>query len=243
MGGPEEETLLAQLQWMASGQSDSPIPQSQVADSASWTLSCLSLLLPWAASGSNLPRNQFTSAHWHRRELLESVLNKWSTLAYNQCAQSTQVLFHIVSLNLHVNLRQAHGIASSLCAAPEQTQSSVSVANVFPSDVHRLNGVWHATRIIRLVLNQQQQNMAGRIAESPHFAYSVFFAGLTLWCDMICSLSSSSLVPVGGSTVAQVSNGLVAQAMDILSSSSSAPITTKLLYILGSLPCGGDAGR
>ncbi|KAL4878103.1 hypothetical protein BJY04DRAFT_221461 [Aspergillus karnatakaensis] len=242
------DTLLAELQWMVSGPLSGPAPQSPNLRSATYTLCGLSLALPWAVSGFNFTSNCPTPANCHRREFLESALNKWSSVAYNHCTLSTQMLFHVISLNIHVNLREAQDIAyrhsaENDNAAPQSTRratddpSSIDhtvLADVFPSEAHRMNAAWHAMHVMKLA-----QDSPRDLDEPPQFAYGVFFAELTLWLlDGYCSSLPAATSPFG------IPHEPVVQAMAILSSCASVSVATKFRGILGSLPraCGREGG-
>lgn len=248
MGGLGDETLLAQLEWMTSGNHNPSNAEPFIGQSEIWSLSCLSLLLPWAAPKSNLHRHQLTFGHTRRRDFLESALNKWSVIAYDQASLSTQMLFHMISLNLHVNLSQVESIAcqhSKIAKymltqtrpvveyAQDRTNDDYGPLKLFSSDTDRLNAAWHASRIMGLAMKRQQAITYGQLAEEvPHFVYSVYFAALTLWSAQACSSTSPPLEdPLSHRP------GLtdpIINAINILSS-SSVLVTKKLLAVLHSL--------
>ncbi|KAL4810492.1 hypothetical protein BDV18DRAFT_131119, partial [Aspergillus unguis] len=214
------EPLQTQLQWMFS---DTPTPPQGI-DSETWSLCCLSLLLAWALPNSTLQRHQLTPSHTRRREFLNSALSRWSRLCYDNSTHSTRLLFHLVSLSLHANLVQIEKAAYH-CAetanhpetVPETDRKYHPPAEAFPSDIDRLNAAWHASRIMHLTSEWQNEKTNNRLTEEPpHLVYCVFFAALTL-------LSASS--------TGDALTGPVPYATQALSV-SSVPVSKKLLFVL-----------
>lgn len=251
MGGLGDETLLAQLEWMTSGDCNPLHTEPFMGQAEIWSLSCLSLLLPWAAPKSNFCRHQLTFGHTRRRDFLESALNKWSVMAYDQASLSAQMLYHMISLNLHVNLSHVESIAcqhSKLAKymltqtrpvvdyARDRGKDDYGLGKLFVSDTDRLNAAWHASRIMGLAMKRQQAVTYGQLAEEvPHFVYSVYFAALTLWSAQACSSAFPAVddsLPNGPDLTDPVIN-----AIDILSS-SSVLVANKLLAVLRRLLTG-----
>ncbi|KAJ6016798.1 hypothetical protein N7451_000177 [Penicillium sp. IBT 35674x] len=193
--GPSDGCLMAQLRWIMS---TNPIllPTEDVFSPAviydMWSLCCLSLLLPWAAIKTTVQNDPpvVDYSRSRRREVLELALHKWFTITNGQTPIPTLMLFHMVSLNLHVSVSKIQNLARRHCGEPKPspaTTSSIgsgtlSSTDIFPSKIDQLNALWHAKQIIALAVNLRQDNSKPiPIAEGPHFGYCVYFSALTLW--------------------------------------------------------------
>lgn len=194
-----------------------------------WSLCCISLLLPWAATTLGSQKSQPVLDHTRRRELLESALNKWSFAVNNKAPKPTLMLFHLVSLSIHVKVANLKHIVhqyidpehSNHSQSTKSSQSRVhlgpksSSLDVFQSDMSRVNALWHAGYIIRLALEHNEANSEDLIrGEFPHFSYCVFFAALTFW------YAGTQQTPENTESTCQqghVPNAAISKAIEVLS--------------------------
>ncbi|KAL2857320.1 hypothetical protein BJY01DRAFT_242392 [Aspergillus pseudoustus] len=243
-GDPRLHEIAEVYHWEMVEPSSSSETRAPTSEPTIWSLACLSFLLPWASS--NL--TQLTPGHMRRREFVESALNQWGESAYNQSLHSTKLLFHLVGLNLHIDLQQAEQIAQEYCAetdselpqlrfmgvqALKRRGCGLPPSAVFASDIDRLSAAWHANRIMCLALEREQQPTDRRqLEEAPHLPYCIFLAALTFWMLERCQREASSH---GESTVQEAAlEGPVPLAIDILSH-CYAPVAKKLGLIVKSL--------
>ncbi|KAJ5201254.1 hypothetical protein N7449_006057 [Penicillium cf. viridicatum] len=245
IGGPVEEALLAQLRSLMSPTlkplnlqglpTNTTVPEI-------WSLSCLSLLLPWASVKNRDEQDEATAHHSRRGEILESALHQWFRVTNGQAHISTVMLFHMICLNLHVNIHKIQNIAHRHCggAGPPcittlaMETGTPSLVNLFSSRIDRQNASWHAEQIIELALRLKHDNFNGLSPyEGTHFSYCVFFAALTTWytdyqSDIHSLNDSSSRSPNSGTT------NSVRTAIDVLSY-SRVHVAKKLISTLHSL--------
>lgn len=154
-----------------------------------WSLCCLSLLLPWTAIKTTVQNHHSSPDYSRRREVLESALHKWFTITNGQTPSPTLMLFHLVSLNLHVSVSKIQNLARRHCGEPKPSPATtssmgsgtLSSTDIFPSKIDQLNALWHARQIIELAVSLRQDNSSISIAEGPHFSYCVYFSALTVW--------------------------------------------------------------
>ncbi|KAJ5660919.1 uncharacterized protein N7484_000291 [Penicillium longicatenatum] len=191
--GPYDEELMAQLQWMMST-NPTLLPAEGIIDPTKiygiWTLCCLSLILPWAAIKNTVRNEQLTFDYSRRGEVLESALHKWFIATNRQTPIPTLMLFHMICLNLHVNVIKIQKLVHQYCGEPRSSPATtsskstgtLSSADVFPSRIDRRNAIWHSKQVIELAVKMKQDSLnAISTEEGPHFSYCVFFAALTLW--------------------------------------------------------------
>ncbi|KAJ5901245.1 hypothetical protein N7504_007238 [Penicillium tannophilum] len=123
------------------------------------------------------------------QEVLESALHKWFTSTNEQTPIPTLMLFHMVSLNLHVSVSKIQNLARRHSGEPKPSPATtssmgtgtLSSTDIFPSKIDQLNALWHAKQIIELAGNlRQDKSNSISIAEGPHFGYCVYFSALTL---------------------------------------------------------------
>ncbi|KAJ5809225.1 uncharacterized protein N7503_001443 [Penicillium pulvis] len=243
--GPSDGGLMAQLRWIMSTNPTMPPPEdifnpAEIYDM--WSLCCLSLLLPWAAIKTTVQNDQPTFDYSRRREVLESALHKWFTITRGQTPIPTLMLFHMVSLNLHVSVSKIQNLARRYCGEPKPSPATtssmgsgtLSSTDIFPSKIDQLNALWHAKQIIELAVSLRQDiSNSISVAEGPHFSYCVYFSALTLWYAEWHSLSPDFEDPRS-----QISeNGAAASlniAIDVLSA-SPVQIAKKFIPTLQSL--------
>lgn len=228
--GPSDECLMAQLRWIMST-NPTMLPPEDISNPAEiyemWSLCCLSLLLPWAAIKTTVQNDQPTFDYSRRREVLESALHRWFTITNDKMPIPTLMLFHMVSLNLHVSVSKIQNLARRHCGEPKPSPATtsstgtgtLSSTDIFPSKIDQLNALWHAKKIIELAVNLRQDNSNSiSIAEGPHFGYCVYFSALTLWYAEWQCLSADSEDPRSQTSVHDAAASLN-KAIDVLSAS------------------------